>query len=147
MKEKHPVERFHAMLRKAGLKATAQRDAVHEAMCALGHASADMVAEWIGENTDVEISTASVYNTLAIMADRHIYDYRLSANNKMYFDVNTFEHFHMYDRENNEFKDVVDEDLYNEIMEIIGRKRFRGYSVDGIDIQFIVHPTKRKKKA
>lgn len=129
------------------MKATAQRDAVHEAMCALGHASADMVTGWINENLDVEISTASVYNTLTAMADRHIYEYRMSSNNKMYFDVNTFDHFHMYDRENSEYRDVIDDALYGEVMQLLGSRRFRGYSVDGIDIQFIVHPTRRKKKA
>ena len=43
------VEEFKRLLKKHNLKATQQRIAVHEAMLALGHASADMVTDTIRE--------------------------------------------------------------------------------------------------
>ena len=88
------TEEFKKILKKHSLKATPQRLAVHEAMAALGHASADMVAEMIKEKGTAKVTTASVYNILTQMAMLGVYDYRLSANNKMYFDVNTFKHIH-----------------------------------------------------
>ena len=78
------------------------------------------------------------------MAMPKVYNYRLSANNKMYFDVNTFKHIHLYDQENHTFKDVLDDDLIALIQSHLGRKRFKGYKVEGIDIQIIGRPTKRK---
>ena len=87
---------------------------------------------------------ASVYNILSQLALLGIYHHRMSCNNKMYFDVNTFYHCHLYDQENHTFKDVLDDDLIALIQSHLGRKRFKGYKVEGIDIQIIGRPTKRK---
>jgi len=137
-------DKFLVRLEKAGLKATAQRVAIHEAMMDLGHASADMVCEWLKENSDTGVTMASVYNNLTQMALRQIYGYRMSANNKMYFDVTVKPHLHLYDCINHTYRDVIDEKLYSELIEKIGTKRFRGYKIDNVDIQFVVRPTKKK---
>lgn len=137
-------EKFKSQLKKAGLKATAQRLAVHEAMTEMGHASADMVSQWLDENSTTHVTVASVYNILAQMADLGIYSYRMSANNKMYFDINTTGHMHVYDCENHTFRDLADERLYEDILQRIGSRRFRGYKIEGVDIQFVVRPTRRR---
>ena len=136
------VEEFKQILKKHSLKATPQRLAVHEVMTELGHASADMVTEAIAAKGTTKVTVASVYNILTNLAMLGIYDYRLSSNNKMYFDVNTFGHMHLYDKENHVFKDVIDEELMNMIHSYLGRKRFKGYKVEGIDIQIIGRPTR-----
>ena len=138
------LEEFKAILNKHSLKATPQRLAVHQAMMDLGHASADMVTDAIKEKETAKVTVASVYNILTQMAMLGIYHYRLSSNNKMYFDVNTFYHCHLYDQENHTYKDVLDDDLIAMIHSHLGRKRFKGYKVEGIDIQIIGRPTKRK---
>lgn len=138
------IEEFKNILKKHSLKATPQRLAVHEAMMSLGHASADMVTEIIIEKGTTKVTVASVYNILTHMAMLGVYDYRLSANNKMYFDVNTFKHIHFYDQENHVFKDVIDEELIELIEAHLGRKKFRGYKIEGIDIQLVGRPTKKK---
>ena len=135
------------LLKKHSLKATPQRLAVHEAMMALGHASADMVTDMIKLNSQAKVTVASVYNILTQMAALGVYHYRLSANNKMYFDVNTFKHIHLYDHENHVFKDVIDEELIALIESHLGRKRFRGYKVESIDIQIVGRPSKKKYTA
>lgn len=137
-------EKFKARLKKAGLKATVQRLAVHEAMTELGHASADMVSRWLDENSTTHVTVASVYNILTQLAELGIYSYRMSANNKMYFDVNTTGHMHVYDCENHSFRDFMDERLYEDILQRIGSRRFRGYRIEDVDIQFIVRPTRRR---
>ena len=138
------LDEFKQILTKHSLKATPQRLAVHEAMISLGHASADMVTEAIAAKGTTKVTVASVYNILTQLAMLGIYDYRLSSNNKMYFDVNTFLHMHLYDRENHMFKDVLDEELMNMINSYLGRKRFKGYKVEGIDIQIIGRPTRKR---
>ena len=66
--EKTDIERrmaeFRSRLKKLGLKVTAQRTAVHEAMLKLGHASADMVTEEILREGKTKVTVASVYNIL-----------------------------------------------------------------------------------
>ena len=138
------LEEFKIILKKHSLKATPQRLAVHEAMIVLGHASADMVTEEILSQGKAKVTVASVYNILTQLALLGIYHHRLSSNNKMYFDVNPFYHVHFYDKENHTFKDVMDEDLAAMIHSLLGRKRFKGYKVESIDIQLIGRPTKKK---
>lgn len=113
-------------------------------MMTLGHACADMVTEAIKEKATAKVTVASVYNILTHMAMLGVYNYRLSANNKMYFDVNTFKHIHLYDQENHMFRDVIDDDLIKLIESHLGRKRFKGYKVEGVDIQLLGRPTRKK---
>ena len=141
------VEEFKQILKKHSLKATPQRLAVHEVMTELGHASADMVTEAIAAKGTTKVTVASVYNILTNLAMLGIYDYRLSSNNKMYFDVNTFGHMHLYDKENHVFKDVIDDELIALIESHLGRKRVKGYKIEGIDIQLVGKPTRKKHLA
>ena len=144
--QKPDIEQFKNVLKMHSLKATPQRLAVHEAMLKLGHASADMVTEEIRSSGNVKVTVASVYNILTNMAMLGIYHHRLSANNKMYFDVNTFKHLHIYDCENHRFKDVVDNEFVEMVEKYFNKRRFRGYSIEHIDIQLVGRPTRRNAK-
>ena len=53
-------DEFRTVLRRHGLKATRQRMAVHDAMMALGHASADRVTEELAARGEVKGTVASV---------------------------------------------------------------------------------------
>jgi Fe2+ or Zn2+ uptake regulation protein len=141
------TEEFKVLLKKHDLKATRQRIAVHEAMLAIGHASADMVTEEIRKRGDAKVTVASVYNILSQLADIRIYHRRYSSNSKMYFDVNTFKHMHLYDRENNSYRDVLDEEFMDALYARLKRRKFKGYTIEDIDIQFICRPTAHKAKA
>ena len=138
------LDEFKAILKKHSLKATPQRLAVHEAMTELGHASADMVTELIKEKGTAKVTLASVYNILTQMSMLKVYSYRLSANNKMYFDVNTFKHIHFYDQANHSFRDVIDDELVMLIESHLSRKKVKGYKIEGFDIQLIGRPTRKK---
>lgn len=140
------IESFKAILKEHELKATPQRLSVHSAMMALGHASADMVSEYIEQNGLAPVTVASVYNILSSLADMGIYDRRLSSSNKMFFDVNTFSHIHLYDATSDEYKDVVDEDFARMVAEHFRGRRFKGYKLDRVDIQLVCHPTRRNLK-
>ncbi len=138
------LEEFKAILKKHSLKATPQRLAVHQAMMDLGHASADMVTDAIKEKEAAKVTVASVYNILTQMAMLGIYHYRLSSNNKMYFDVNTFKHIHFYDQTNHVFRDVIDDELVQMIESHLTRKRVKGYKIESFDIQLVGRPTRKK---
>ena len=139
------LDDFRTRLRRHGLKATRQRLAVHEAMMSLGHASADRVTEEIAEKGTVKVTVSSVYNILSQLADLRIYTRRLSANNKMYFDVINFRHIHLYDRENHRFRDVFDDELADLVQSHLKRRKFKGFTVEDIDIQIIARPTRKSK--
>ena len=138
------LEEFKAILKKHALKATPQRLAVHEAMMNLGHASADMVTDAIKEKETAKVTVASVYNILTQMAMLGIYHHRLSSNNKMYFDVNTFKHIHFYDQANHVFRDVIDDELVQMIESHLSRKKVKGYKIESFDIQLVGRPTRKK---
>lgn len=135
---------FAAILKKNSLKVTPQRLAVGTAMRKLGHASADMVAQEITETGSASITVASVYNILSEFSKLGLCSRRLSANNKMFFDINAYEHAHFYDIENNTYRDISEDKTLNELFEKLSRKRFKGYKVDYVDIQIVGHPTKKK---
>ena len=143
-KDPSAMDRYKSVLKRHRLKATPQRLAVHEAMLDLGHASADQVGEWIASRGVTRVTPASVYNILTQMTLLGVYVHRFSANNKMYFDVNTFRHVHLYDTVNNDYRDIMDEELLEMVESRVRGKRYRGYKVDGVDIQIICHPTTRK---
>ncbi|MBR4757043.1 MAG: transcriptional repressor [Bacteroidales bacterium] len=140
------MEEFQAALKKHGLKVTPQRVAVHKAMMALVHASADMVTERILEEGNAKVTVASVYNILSQMSLLGIYQHRLSANNKMYFDVVRTRHIHMYDTVNHTYVDIMDDMKLKELEDKLLSRRFKGYKVDGLDIQILAHPNVRGKK-
>jgi len=141
------VDGLRKTLRKFNLKVTPTRLAVHEAMLHLGHASADMITEYLEANEGPKVTVASVYNILSQFSLLGIYQHRMSANNKMYFDVNTFKHMHLYDIVNNEYIDVVDDTLVRQVEDAISHKRFKGYKVEDVDIQIVCRPSGRRKKA
>lgn len=136
------IEEFKKLLKKHSLKSTQQRLAVHNAMLKLGHASADMVAEEIRSQGTTNVTVASVYNILSQIALLGIYDHRMSANNKMYFDVNTFRHIHLYDYVNNTFKDVIDDDFMDNLDAYFAKKKFKGYRVECVDVQIVCRPSR-----
>ena len=140
------IETFRRILKDKGLKATPQRIAVHETMLELGHASADMVAERLSERDGVRITISSVYNILSSLAELKLYDRRLSANSKMFFDVNTFRHVHLYDTRNNEFRDIIDDELIAAVEAHFKERNIKGFKIDGVDIQLMCHPTRKSRK-
>ena len=138
------MDEFRTLLRRHGLKATRQRIAVHDVMMELVHASAEMVKEELSER-GAKVTTSSVYNILSQLADCRIYGRRMSGANKMFFDVIAGRHIHLYDRENHTWRDLVDEDLDALVNAHLKRRKFKGFTIEDIDIQLIARPTKKNK--
>ncbi len=139
-------EEFRTLLLRHKLKATAQRMAVHSAMLDLRHATAEDVATRLAEKGTVRIATASIYNILSQMALLGIYAHRLGRGGKLVFDVIPSAHIHLYDTVSNTWTDIEDGELMGMVFSRLGKRRFRGYRVDGIDISILCHPSQYKKK-
>jgi len=140
------MDSFRELLKSKEMKATPQRIAVHEAMIALGHASADMVAAQISSCSKTKITVASVYNILEDLTKLGVYSLRMSSNNKRYYDITSTSHVHLYDSRGQEFKDVMDEEIVRIVEDHFKGRKFRGYKIDGIDIQLVAHPTGKAGK-
>ncbi len=148
VRSKHPIttpDELRSQLRRHGLRATKQRMAVHEVMMELEHASADMVQEKLAER-GAKVTVASVYNILSQLADYRIYSRRMSATNKMFFDIVASRHIHLYDRENHTYRNLQDEELATLVAAHLKRRKFKGYTIEDIDIQLIAKPTRKNKK-
>ena len=110
----------------------------------LEHASADEVREQLVRRGS-HVTVASVYNILSQLADCHIYARRLSATSKMFFDIENGRHIHLYDRENHTYRNLIDEELSTLVAAHLKRRKFKGYSIEDIDIQLIARPTRKTK--
>ena len=134
------------LLKARSMKTTPQRVAVYEAMTALGHAGAEAVSDWIKENSQTRVSPASVYNILGEFADSGILSRVASTDSRMVFDVNTSYHLHLYDTRSSEFKDVDNSELIEAVGAVFKKRRFRGYSIEQVDVQIICRPTRLKRE-
>ncbi|MBR5724799.1 MAG: transcriptional repressor [Bacteroidales bacterium] len=141
------VIQFRRMLRDRDLKATPQRMAVHAAMRELVHASAEDVARRIAERDSVRVAPASVYNILTLFADEGIYGRRCGRAGKMVFDVRAGRHLHLYDTRNEAWRDLEDPELLAQVEAHFKGRRFRGFKIDGVEVQVLCRPTQRKGPA
>ncbi len=123
-------------IKEAGLKATPQRIAIYESMRKLGHASADMVVEDLREQHP-SLTVATIYNVLESFVNAGLLVRRFSSNNKMYFDVNVYEHAHMYDLDENSYMDFNDPELVKIVMDFISTKKFDKFEIKSVDIQLV----------
>lgn len=123
-------------IQQSGLKATPQRIAVYNAMMELGHASADMVVDTLKDSFPT-LTVATIYNVLESFVEAGLVVRRYSSNNKMYFDVNTYEHAHVYDRKTNTYRDYDDPELIKLVMDYLSRKGSPDLVFTNVDIQLI----------
>ena len=123
-------------IKEAGLKATPQRIAVYSAMRKLGHACVDMVAEEVAISFP-SMTIATIYNVLESFVNSGLLVRRFSSNNKMYFDVNVYEHAHFYDSSENSYEDYHDSELVKIVMEYLASKKIDNFDIKSVDIQLV----------
>ena len=133
-------EEIRERLNRHGLKATPQRVLVYEAMCELGHASADSVCRHLG-GPGSRLTMATVYNVLESMTEAGLLALRPSFTGKMLFDVNTDSHFHIFDKDTGRVSDLRDEELLKAVGEGIRDRLPDGLELDRMEIQIICHNT------
>ncbi|MBO5764365.1 MAG: transcriptional repressor [Bacteroidales bacterium] len=123
-------------IQQTGLKATPQRIAVYKEMQNLGHACADMVAENLKESFP-SLTVATIYNVLDSFVEVGLLVKRFSSNNKMYFDVNTYDHVHIYDEQLNAYKDYNDPVLVKMVTDYLNNVEIPNFKFRTVDIQIL----------
>ncbi|MBQ5783747.1 MAG: transcriptional repressor [Bacteroidales bacterium] len=123
-------------IQQTGLKATPQRIAVYKEMQNLGHACADMVAENLKESFP-SLTVATIYNVLDSFVEVGLLVKRFSSNNKMYFDVNTYDHVHIYDEQMNAYKDYNDPVLVKMVTDYLNNVEIPNFKFRTVDIQIL----------
>lgn len=130
------MQTIKEIIHGSGLKATPQRLAIYQAMRELGHASADAVGDCIKEKYP-SLTVATIYNVLESFVNVGLLARRYSSNNKMYFDVNTYDHVHIYDVVKNSYIDYDDPVLMKMIQDYIATKSIPGFNLKTIEIQLV----------
>lgn len=124
------------LIKSKGLKATPQRIAVYKSLKELGHASADMVIENVMEIFPT-MTVATVYNILESFVNVGLIERLSSSNVKMYFDVNTFAHCHLYSTHTNTYQDFNDGKLTNIIRDYLADKTIDGFNMTGVEVHIL----------
>ena len=135
----HTEDEIRERLNRYGLKATPQRVRVYEAMCSLGHASADAVYHHLSGDQR-RMTLATVYNVLESMTEAGLLVRRLNFGSKMYFDVNTDAHCHLFRQDTAEISDFHDETLQQAVEARIRAQMPAGLRLDRVEIQILCHP-------
>ena len=133
------TEQVRTRLNEHGLKATPQRIRVYKAMCRLGHAAADSVYQELGAERGA-MTLATVYNVLESLTEAGLLVRRPSFS-KMFFDVETAPHFHLYRQDTGQMTDFPDPALQQALEDRIRERMPEGLSFDGVEIQILCHKT------
>jgi Fe2+ or Zn2+ uptake regulation protein len=91
------------------------------------------------------VTPASVYNILLCFAGLGIYGRRPSTDSKMYFDANPTSHIHLYDTQNQVFMEPGDDGTLEEVLRKLEGRRFKGYRIEGVDLQILCRPRTRRR--
>lgn len=128
------VQEIKDTLKRHNLKSTPQRIVIYKIMKELGHASADMIYQEISGEFHT-LTVATVYNVLESFVEVGLLSRRLSSNNKMYFDVNTHNHCHLYFLDDNSFLDHDDMQVIRMVEDHFRNKKIKHFELASIDIQ------------
>ena len=143
--KQHPdTAEIRSRLNRHGLKATPQRIMVYEAMCRLGHPSADNVYQHLGKERG-RMTLATVYNVLESLTESGLIARRPSFSNKMYFDIETDAHLHLLHRDTGVIADLRDPVLQQAIEASIRERLPDGLLLDGVEIQILCHRNNERR--
>ena len=132
------MDEIRARINQCGRKVTPQRMRVYAVMCRLGHASADRVYQELGGPRGT-MSLATVYNVLESMTEAGLLVRRPSFSSKMYFDVDTSDHCHLYRQDTQEIVDFADEPLRQDVEARIRETLPDNLVFDRVEIQVLCH--------
>jgi Fur family peroxide stress response transcriptional regulator len=124
------------ILRVHNLKATPQRVMVYGKLLELGHASADMIYSQINADNPT-MTVATTYNILESFVNSGIVKRLFSSTNKMFFDINTEPHMHLYSEDGSHYTDYYDPQLQSMVETYIRSKKIRNFDVKDVSIEIV----------
>ncbi|AMO37612.1 Fur family transcriptional regulator [Thauera humireducens] len=119
-----------ACLRSVGVPVTHQRIEIARVLFARPvHLSADQVLERVRVNAP-ETSRATVYNTLRLFREKNLVRELIVDPDRVVFDSNTDPHYHLYDVDTGEVRDVAADELT-----VVGVPRLpEGVELEQVDV-------------
>lgn len=119
-----------ACLRSVGVPVTHQRIEIARVLLARPvHLSADQVLERVRANAP-ETSRATVYNTLRLFREKNLVRELIVDPDRVVFDSNTDPHYHLYDVDTGEVRDVAADELT-----VVGVPRLpEGVELEQVDV-------------
>jgi Fur family iron response transcriptional regulator len=107
MEPRFTRDRLPEVLRNHGINPTHQRlEIAHALFSRMEHLSADQVLAFVNERHP-ETSRATVYNTLNLFLEKGLVRDVVVDPGKVFYDPNTEPHYHLYDVDTGELKDVA----------------------------------------
>ncbi|MBQ4280277.1 MAG: transcriptional repressor [Rikenellaceae bacterium] len=130
------AQNTEALLISHGIKVTVPRLAVYEAMRELGHASADQLIRKVQQNAPA-VTVGTIYNVLECFTEHGLIRQIFSRDNKMYFDINTSPHYHLYDQNGMRIEDYNDPELERILGDYFRRKPVEGFTISEIRLKLV----------
>ncbi|MCF0165422.1 MAG: transcriptional repressor [Bacteroidales bacterium] len=124
------------IIKSHGMKATPQRIHIYNILRKHGHTTADMIYSDVKQEFPT-LSFATVYNVLQTFVESGIVRPLYSTDSKMYFDITTTPHYHIYDESTRTFQDIKDDELLLTVKNYLASKGMEEYDIDSIKIQLI----------
>lgn len=126
----HTAEDAIACLRSVGVPVTQQRIEIARVLFARPvHLSADQVLERVRMNAP-DTSRATVYNTLRLFREKNLVRELIVDPDRVVFDSNTDPHYHLYDVDTGEVRDVAADELT-----VVGVPRLpEGIELEQVDV-------------
>lgn len=103
-------QEIREMLAAHGIKVTPQRIAVYAALAELGHAHAEQITAKVHDSFPT-VTVGTIYNVLECFSSNGVISKLNTSDNKMYFDVNVYDHHHLLCEETGEILDFGDAEL------------------------------------
>jgi Fur family peroxide stress response transcriptional regulator len=130
------IQSIKTLFASKGLKITLQRIAVYQAMEILGHACPeDVIAEVHTVHPTITVGT--IYNVLECLVENKILTKVMTGANKMYFDIRTDEHHHLYCAKNQRIEDFSDSGLTDMIRNYLSLKEIDNFELETIQVQLM----------
>ncbi|MFP4041275.1 MAG: Fur family transcriptional regulator [Bacteroidales bacterium] len=125
------------LITDSGLKATAQRIAIYEALLNINdHPTAEMIKEYLSESYPT-ISLGTIYKTLDAFLKKNLIGRVQTEKDVTRYDVVRKKHYHLYCKKTNKIADYYDEELNEILNNYFQDKKIPDFKLEDIKLQII----------
>lgn len=127
-------EHVYQKLKESGLKVTAQRIAVYNALVGIEHHPVvdEIIRKVQSENPSISVGT--IYNILDAFVEKGLVHRVKTEKGAMLYDAVEHHHHHLFDKNSGEIRDYFDEQLTSMIREYLANSAISGFKVDDIQL-------------
>ena len=123
-------------LTSKGLKVTARRLSILQAIIELNHPTAEDILAFV-RKLYPDTATATVYKALNVMVEKKIINKVNSEKDIFRYDAVMESHHHLYSSESDRIEDYYDEELTGILKKYVENKKIQGFNPEDIKLQII----------